>query len=198
MSRNEQQRLLHSLCECWQEMSNDEQSDLLSHARWLAYHSKFRGGPFDGLRVDDRFRDSSSVCIQFDQKRVAVYELDDNSGSLIFRCIQTFGGEGGCWPDVRLADLREMGVNDVDGAREFGDRVLNIGRHHFAVDDAVGAYWFVGENLFSGWMHEGAIAWRQSANVLFGFSPRASSDADHFEAACRCLCEGGPNNANPC
>jgi hypothetical protein len=49
---------------------------------------------------------------------------------------------------------------------EFGDLVLNVGRHHFAVCKLHERYRYVGSNLFSGWRREGTRMWKQAADTL--------------------------------
>ena len=80
------------------------------YADWLAHRSRFTGGPFDGLQIDEKFREYMSVSVQLSETHVAVYEWDDAGFLMVHSSNHRIGGEGGRFPDIKSKELREMGV----------------------------------------------------------------------------------------
>lgn len=98
--------LLESLMRIWRSLDEDDRCELLDHARWLAGDSRLVGGPLDGLRLPERFKDSIHLSIEIGG-RAAVYERDNNS-MLRFDGFGRIGGEGGTWPDIRADELQAL------------------------------------------------------------------------------------------
>ena len=98
--------LLESLMRVLQSLDEDGRCELLDHARWLAGDSRLVGGPLDGLRLPERFKDSIGLSIEHDGK-AAVYMRDDNM-MLRFAWFDRIGGEGGTWPDIRASELQTL------------------------------------------------------------------------------------------
>jgi len=98
--------LLGKLLAVWEMMDEDAQFDLLDHARWIVGDSHLIGGPVDGLRIPDRFKNESAVSIEVEGK-AAVYERDD-SMMLRFSHLSRIGGEGGEWPNIKADELRRL------------------------------------------------------------------------------------------
>jgi hypothetical protein len=94
------------LVTAWVAMDVSARLDLVDHARWLAAANRLVGGPLDGLRIPDRFKNESSVSIEVDDK-AAVYERDE---CVMFRFCEyaRIGGEGGTWPDIDANELSEL------------------------------------------------------------------------------------------
>lgn len=90
----------------WIAMDDSARLDLVDHAQWLAADNRLAGGPLDGLRIPDRFKNESVVSIEVDG-RAAVYERDE---CVLFRFCEyaRIGGEGGSWPDVDANELSEL------------------------------------------------------------------------------------------
>ena len=94
----------------WLAISDEDRADLLDHARWLAHDSRLKGGPFDGMKVPDQFKNKLSLSIEWGG-RAACYGRDNNL-MLCFSGLRRIGGEGGEWPDIKAKQLFEMGVHE--------------------------------------------------------------------------------------
>lgn len=53
---------------------------------------------------------------------------------------------------------------------EFGDRIVNIGREHYAVCEEHRYFWHIGSNLFSAWRDETQAEWDANASELALYS----------------------------
>lgn len=89
-----------------------DREELLDHARWLAQDSKLKGGPFDGLRIPDRFKYEWSLSIEIGG-RAAFYERSSTWLRFCFVGFRPIGGEVG-WPDIRSSELTELGVSHAE------------------------------------------------------------------------------------
>lgn len=99
--------LWNKLRSVWETLSDDDQFEVLNHARWLAGESRLMGGPFDGLRVPERFKDDGfGLSIEIDGK-AALY-VRDNDMKLRFHGFNRIGGEGGTWPDIGAVELQSL------------------------------------------------------------------------------------------
>jgi len=103
MMSNFNDKLALKLIELWAMLDEDDRSEVLDHARWLAGDSRLRGGPMDGLKVPEKHKDAVSIAIEIGD-RVALYSRDDDL-FLRFEGFHQKGGEGGRWPDVKAQEL---------------------------------------------------------------------------------------------
>lgn len=99
------------LLELWALLDADGRMRLLDFARWLFSDSRLRGGPFDGLRIPERFKDKSDLSIEIGGRAALYSTPGDGELTLRFDGFHRIGGEGGTWPDISADDLREMGAN---------------------------------------------------------------------------------------
>ncbi len=101
------QQLWAKLKAAWESLDTDQRFEVLDHARWLAGDSRLVGGPCDGLRVPDRFKDQGiGLSIEVNGK-AALYERD---GEMLWRFagFHRIGGEGSTWPDIRAEELQSL------------------------------------------------------------------------------------------
>ena len=106
MMSNFNDELACTLFELWALLGEDDQVDLLDHARWLAGDSRLRGGPVDGLKVPAKHKDAWSIAIEIGD-RVGVYRRADDL-YLRFEGFRQKGGEGGTWPDIYSNELQAL------------------------------------------------------------------------------------------
>lgn len=92
---------LKLICE---KLSADDQDTLLDYARWLAGDSRLAGGPLDGYRIPDQYKDSGERLSVKCNGKVAIYERDH---FLKFRFCRMapIGGEG-YWCDFDADDIQ--------------------------------------------------------------------------------------------
>lgn len=100
--------LAQKLLTAWSALDEDDRIELLDHARWLASDCKLRGGSFDGMKILERFKNVAFLSIEHGDRAAAYHRADD--GILTFAGLHRIGGEGGTWPDIRSAELKDMGV----------------------------------------------------------------------------------------
>jgi hypothetical protein len=60
---------------------------------------------------------------------------------------------------------------------EFGDLVVNVGRHHFAVCERHARYHYCGSNLFSGWREQPEEDWRKAVELFWQATAISAVDA---------------------
>ncbi len=98
--------ILRELIELYATLSEDDQFELLDHARWLAVERCLRGGPFDGLLIPEKHKNALSIAIELGE-RIAVYDRDEDF-QFRFDSIRRKGGEGGTWPDIYAKELQAL------------------------------------------------------------------------------------------
>jgi hypothetical protein len=49
--------------------------------------------------------------------------------------------------------------------------LMNVGKNHYMVCRSCRVRWFLGQNLFSGWLHESKAVWRANRKFLKGCRP---------------------------
>ena len=109
MSDQFEKSISERMADAWAKLTLSQKEAVSDYADWLAHRSRFTGGPFDGLQIDEKFREYMTVSIQLSETKVAVYEWDD-AGFLVYSSNYRIGGEGGRFPDINAKALREMGV----------------------------------------------------------------------------------------
>jgi len=87
---NNREDLRERLLIRWEQLSEDDQEELLNFASELLNPRRLSGGPYDGLKVND---DQWSVNVSHGYGKVAVY--DD------FKFVKISKTGEGCMPDIR-------------------------------------------------------------------------------------------------
>ena len=60
----------------------------------------------------------------------------------------------------------------------FGDRLVNVGRAHFAICEKHGRYRWTGENLYSGWKSETDKDWNENKRILDELKPISAAEGE--------------------